>query len=69
VSEKCVSEITLRLTESLKRDLQDIAVHEDRTVSDVIRSLLEDRLYGLKARHDAMCGQANAGETTRGVAR
>ena len=69
MSEKCISEITLRLTESLKRDLQDIAAHEDRTVSDVIRTLLEDRLYGLKAKHDALCARDIPSETKRGVAR
>ena len=69
MSEKCISEITLRLPESLKRDLQDIAAHEDRTVSDVIRTLLEDRIYGLKARHDALCARDIPGEAKRGNAR
>ena len=57
MSEKCISEVTLRITETLKRDLQDIAMHEDRSLSDVIRIALEIYLYGYKHRTDEACAR------------
>jgi predicted transcriptional regulator len=67
MAEKCISEVTVRLTDTLKRDLQDMAAHEDRTLSETIRIILETHLYGLKARHDALCGTATTGQTRRGI--
>jgi hypothetical protein len=68
MSEKKISEVTVRLEEGMKRDLQDLAAHDDRTLSDTIRILLETALYGLKTRHDNLCGQQEAGQTKRGNA-
>ena len=64
--EKKISEITLRLEEGMKHDLQDMAAHEDRTLSEVIRIILECHLYGFKARADAMCSPAKERQTMRG---
>ena len=65
--EKKISEITLRLEETLKRDLQDMAAHEDRSLSDVIRIILETYLYGAKARTDFLCARGEPRETLRGT--
>lgn len=45
--EKNLESIRLNLPEQLKKDLQDLAAQEDRAVSETIRRILEDRLYGL----------------------
>lgn len=45
--DKCLESIRLNLPEKLKNDLQDLAAMEDRAVSETIRLILEDRLYGL----------------------
>ena len=45
--DKCLESIRLNLPEQLKKDLQDLAAQEDRAVSETIRLILEDRLYGL----------------------
>lgn len=66
VQEKRIAEVTVRLSESLKHDLQDIAAHDDRTLSETIRILLETQLYGLKSRHDALCGPSDSRPTSRG---
>lgn len=44
--EKCLAEIKLHLPEGIKRDLQDLAAQEDRKLSELIRVVLEDFLYG-----------------------
>ena len=46
MSEKCLAEIKLHVPERLKRDLQDLADHEDRKTSELIRVILEGYLYG-----------------------
>lgn len=66
MAEKCIAEITLRLSDTLKRDLQDLAMHEDRSLSDMIRALLEVSIYGLKHRADASCARADSRQTMRG---
>jgi len=60
MAEKCISEVTVRLSDTLKRDLQDVAMHHDRSLSDLIRIVLETYLYGAKHRADESCSRANA---------
>ncbi len=48
--EKRILELTLRVPEDLKRELQDQAALEDRSLSDVIRGVLELHVYGFKAK-------------------
>jgi predicted transcriptional regulator len=68
MNEKRISEITVRLSETLKRDLQDVAAAQDRTLSDTIRIALEVYLYGMKHRTDEACGRDESGQTLRGKA-
>jgi hypothetical protein len=44
--EKITDRIDLHLPESMKRDLQDCAMRDDRKVSDFIRHILACWLYG-----------------------
>lgn len=64
--EKALSEVTVRMTDTLKRDLQDQAALEDRKLSDTIRYILELYLYGAKHRREAACGHQEPCETMRG---
>ena len=48
--EKCLESIHVHVGETLKRDLQDLALLENRAVGELIRCILEDRLYGAIAR-------------------
>lgn len=41
-------------------------MHEDRTLSDVIRGVLEVYLYGNKHRVDLACGKDDSCTTRRG---
>lgn len=66
MDEKKISEMTIRLSDSLKRDLQDVAALEDRTLSVVIRQILELYLYGYKHRADLACGKEDSCQTRRG---
>lgn len=50
MTEKCLESIRVHLPESLKRDLQDMAMQQDRALSEMIRYALEDWLYG-QSRH------------------
>ena len=50
MSEKCLESIRVHLPESLKHDLQDMAMQQDRALSEMIRCALEDWLYG-QSRH------------------
>ena len=68
MSEKALAEVTVRMSETLKRDLQDLAAMEDRKLSDTIRMILELYLYGSKHRRDQACSQHEAGGTSRGNA-
>ena len=65
---KKIVEVTVRVPESLKRDLQDEAAHQDRTLSDTIRIALSQDLYGVKTRPDHACGHAESCPTLRGDA-
>ena len=67
MDEKKISEVTVRLSDTIKRDLQDVAMHEDRTLSDVIRGVLELYLYGNKHRLDTACGKDEPCTTRRGT--
>lgn len=42
MTEKCLESIRVHLPESLKRDLQDMAMQQDRALSEMIRYALED---------------------------
>ena len=66
MSEKLISELTVRLSETLKHDLNDEAALHDRTLSETIRMILEQHLYGAKVRTDAACGRAGSCPTLRG---
>lgn len=44
--EKITERVYLHLTESMKRDLQDLALREDRKVSDLVRHIVCCYLYG-----------------------
>lgn len=46
--EKCLDSIKLHLPEGLKRDVQDLALAEDRSVSEYIRHWLAHHVYGAK---------------------
>lgn len=67
MDEKKISEVTVRLSDTIKRDAQDVAAFEDRTLSDVIRRALELYLYGHKMHLDAACGKADSCTTRRGA--
>jgi len=47
---KCLESIKLHLPEDLKRDLQDLAMQDDRPVSEYIRAVLVQHVYGAKAK-------------------
>lgn len=47
---KCLESIKLHLPEDLKRDLQDLAMQDDRPVSEYIRTVLTQHVYGAKAK-------------------
>lgn len=49
-NEKLLDHIKVHLGESLKRDLQDLAMADDRRVSDYIRIILEYHVYGAQRR-------------------
>lgn len=66
MAEKLIEEMTIRLSESLKRDLQDVAAQEDRALSVVICQILELYLYGYKHRADLACGKEDSCQTRRG---
>lgn len=66
MGEKKVSEMTIRLSDTLKRDAQDVAMYEDRKLSDIVRIALEVYIYGHKHRVDVACSKGNSGGTTRG---
>ena len=48
--QKCLESIKLHLPETLKRDLQDLAMQEDRPVSEYIRVVLAQHVYGAKTK-------------------
>lgn len=48
--EKCLESIHVHTGESLKRDLQDLAIVENRPVGEFIRAVLEHYVYGAKAK-------------------
>lgn len=49
-NEKLIEFVKVHLNESLKRDLQDLAMADDRKVSDYIRIVLEYHCYGAQRR-------------------
>lgn len=59
--EKVTESIKLHLPERMKRDVQDAAMTDDRKVSDWIRHVLAQYLYGMKGSREldnyngAMC--------------
>ena len=48
--EKNLESIRVHLPESLKLDLMDLAIQQDRKLSELVRFALEDWLYG-QVRH------------------
>ncbi|RUQ28523.1 MAG: hypothetical protein EKK68_14560 [Candidatus Competibacteraceae bacterium] len=48
--EKCLESIHVHTGESLKRDLQDLAMLEGRAVGEYIRATLEAHVYGAKTK-------------------
>ena len=48
--EKCLESIHVHTGESLKRDLQDLAMLEGRAVGEYIRAVLEAHIYGARAK-------------------
>ena len=48
--EKCLESIHVHTGETLKRDLQDLAMLEGRAVGEYIRAALETYVYGAKAK-------------------
>ena len=66
MDEKKISEVTVRLSDTIRRDAQDVAAFEDRTLSEVIRRALELYLYGHKMRADTACGKADSCAAKRG---
>lgn len=48
--EKCLEEIHLHVGESLKRDLQDLAMADNRAVGEYLRAVLELHVYGHQAK-------------------
>jgi predicted transcriptional regulator len=66
MTDKKISEITVRLSEELKIDAMEVASFEDRTLSEIIRIALQTYLYGHKHRVDEACGHAEPCTTSRG---
>jgi hypothetical protein len=60
--DKCLDSIKLHLPDGLKRDLQDLALADDRAVSEYIRHVLFAHVYGAK-RSDKE--GANSGDEVR----
>ncbi len=50
INEKNLDRVVVHLGESLKRDIQDLAMADDRRVSDYIRIVLEYHCYGAQRR-------------------
>jgi hypothetical protein len=48
--EPCLESIHVHTGETLKRDLQDLAMLEGRTVGEYIRDILELYVYGARAK-------------------
>ena len=46
MKEKCLESIHVHTGETLKRDLQDLAMLEGRSVGEYIRATLENHVYG-----------------------
>ena len=66
MAEKRISEVTVRMSETLKHDLNDEAAAHDRTLSEMIRIVLELYLYGAKHRTDGACGHGESRGASRG---
>lgn len=48
MKEKCLESLHVHTGESLKRDLQDLAMLEGRAVGEYIRVVLEQHVYGAR---------------------
>lgn len=64
--DKKIVEVTVRMPEYLKRDMQDLADRDDRTLSEAIRIALFNHLYGLKNRHEVPACAGLSCPTVRG---
>ena len=59
MTEKITEAIKLHLPESMKRDIQDHAMADDRKVSDWIRHVLFMHLYGIDGMKDRERAEIN----------
>ena len=48
MSEKCLERVPVHMPETLKRELQDLAMMDDRTVGEYARRVLELHVYGAR---------------------
>ena len=65
MSEKKISEMTIRVSEELKNAMNDVAAFEDRRASEVWRIAAELYLYGHHHRFLVACGKADSCPTLR----
>lgn len=52
MSEKCLERVPVHMPETLKRELQDLAMLNDRTVGEYSRRVLELHVYGARRLHE-----------------
>ncbi len=67
MADKRIAELTVRISDDLKRELQDQAAFEDRTLSDMIRIVLETHVYGFKARREHLQTKDQERAATQGL--
>lgn len=67
MTEKITEAVKLHLPESMKRDIQDACMADDRKVSDWIRHVLALHLYGIRgmADREAEFNRANSANEAR----
>ncbi|MCB1918652.1 MAG: hypothetical protein KDJ28_01575 [Candidatus Competibacteraceae bacterium] len=58
--EKCIESIHIHTGESLKRDLQDLAMLESRAVGEYARAVLDLHVYGAKSRLERISTEEKA---------
>ncbi|HRX70979.1 MAG: hypothetical protein KDJ22_02430 [Candidatus Competibacteraceae bacterium] len=58
--EKCLESIHIHTGESLKRDLQDLAMLESRAVGEYARAVLDLHVYGARSRLERLDAEEKA---------
>jgi hypothetical protein len=58
--EKCIESIHIHTGETLKHDLQDLAMLESRAVGEYARAVLEMHVYGAKCRLERISTEEKA---------